>query len=450
GDRSALPRQQTLRALIDWSYELLSADERTLLARLGVFYGGFTLEAAEAVVPGDSIENQAVLDLVSNLVEKSLVSLDRGGERYRLLETVRQYAQERLDASGKGDATRSRHLEHFLAFAERARPQLIGSEQAAWLDRLDAERENLLAAHAWCAHAEEGAERDLRLAAALRRYWIVRGLPAVGYRLVTEALARPDAQGHAYERCLGLFDAGQLCSWMGRYREAQQHLEQSLAIARDIGDRRSIAAALQPLGMAHQGLGEFDQARRYMEEALAMARDLGEQREIACALVALAQVHRGAGSADQAEPLYAEALALGRALADREVVCVALLNLAMVSIGRSSCQGMAPMLQEALAIAEEIGSRQLAQSVLDVSAGLAASLADWTSAARLYGAAERVAKETGLQRDRADEGFLAPLVGRAREALGEAAYKASLAAGYELGYEGAIAELGEWLGRQPG
>jgi len=447
GDRSALPRQQTLRALIDWSYELLSAHERTLLARLSVFSGGFTLEAAEAVASGDPIDEPAVLDLVSNLVDKSLVARERAGERYRLLETIKQYAQERLDASGDADAVRSRHLAHYLALAEQARPELVGTDQAVWLKRLDTERENLLAAHAWSEHAENGAELGLRLASALRRYWIIRGLPGIGYRLAVEALNRRDAQAHTYARCQGLFDAGQLCSWMGRYREAQGHLEESLAIARELDDRRSIALVLQPLGIAHHGLGELDIARGHFEEALAMARELGNRREIAAALIALAQVHRVEGRLDAAEPLYAEALALARDLGDREIVCVALLNLAMVIIGRTSASGVPPMLLEALVIANEIGARQLAQSVLDVAAGLAASLDDCKQAAQLYGAAETLSAETAFQRDRTDEAFLTPLMERARATLGGSGFESAVAEGRALDYDAAMEALKAWLTR---
>jgi len=375
------------------------------------------------------------------------VARERAGERYRLLETIKQYAQERLDATGDGDATRTRHLEYFLTLAERARPELIGPEQATWLAKLDLERENLLAAHGWAGHATQGGQLGLRLASSLRRYWIIRGLPTMGHRMAVDALARPDAQGHDYARCQGLFDAGQLCLWMGRYREAQQHLEESITIAREIGDRRSIALALQPLGMVHHGLGEFELARTHMEEALAMAREFGNRREIAAALIGLAQQHRFDGNLSLAEPLYREALDVGRELQDREVICVALLNLAMVSIGNAP-QGVEAMLLEALGIAEEIGSRQLAQSALDVAAGLAASVEEWYQAARLYGTAETLAQQTSLQRDRTDEAFLLPLVANARRALGNAAFESTFAAGEALSYATAMGELRDWLQRR--
>ena len=161
GDRTAMPRQQTLRASIDWSFDLLPEPERALLRRLAVFAGGWTLEAAEAVASGNGIDESSVLDLLSRLVEKSLVELEAEGERYRLLESVRDYALEKLRASGEEDATRTRHLEFYLALAGKARPELAGPAQGAWLARLDSERENLLSAHDWCNRIENGAELGL-------------------------------------------------------------------------------------------------------------------------------------------------------------------------------------------------------------------------------------------------------------------------------------------------
>ena len=163
GDRTALPRQQTLRACIDWSYDLLTDTERVLLRRLAVFAAGWTLAAAESVGAGGTVDASDILDLTDRLVQKSLVEFDAEDGRYRLLETVRQYAQERLDQAGEGSLTRTRHLTFYVALAQKSFWKILGPEQRAWMSRLDLERENLLAAHAWCDHAEEGGESGLRL-----------------------------------------------------------------------------------------------------------------------------------------------------------------------------------------------------------------------------------------------------------------------------------------------
>ena len=177
GSRTALPRQQTLRAVMDWSYILLSEKERTLLRRLSVFAGGWTLDAAEAVCSGNRIETVEVLDLLAQLVDRSLVAVDRedAEARYRLLDTVRQYAREKLQDSGEETEVHGRHREWFLDLAERTEPELLGPEQGVWLARLEAEHDNLRAALTWSQQEEEGGEAGLRLAGALGRFWWMRG-----------------------------------------------------------------------------------------------------------------------------------------------------------------------------------------------------------------------------------------------------------------------------------
>jgi predicted ATPase/class 3 adenylate cyclase len=447
GNRTALPRQQTLRALIDWSYDLLDECERAVLRRLAVFAGGWTLEAAEAVCAGGEVDESNVLDLLTNLVEKSLVVLEASGGRYRLLDTVSQYAQERLNDSGEEEQTRTRHLAFYLALAEKARPELVGPQQGAWLARLDLERENLLSAHAWAGGVEGGGERGLRLVCSVKHYWIIRGLLALGQRVMVEALARPGAQERSVARCSALSDAGQLGCVMGRYRDAQPYLAESLAIAREIGDKRMVAAVLQPLGVASLGQGDLYGARGHFEEALTLAQELGNKRDIAAALTALAQVHRVEGALTLAEPLYERVVELARELGDRESIAIGLLNLTMVAIGQGSADRVRSKLLEVLAIVEELGSKPAGVSALEVSAGLAALRRESEQAARFFGAAEAQMGQTGLHRDPADEAFLAPLITTARDTLGPTTFAAAEAAGRVLSYDQAVAEAREWLDR---
>jgi predicted ATPase/class 3 adenylate cyclase len=445
GDQAALPRQQTLRALIDWSYDLLTEPEQVLLRRLSVFAGGWTLEAAERVASGGDLSEDDVLDLLSHLVDKSLVALDAGGSRYRLLETVREYARECLDRSDDARMARLRHLEHFVAFAETARAALNGPDSAQWLSRLDLERENLLACHAWTVRARGIGEAGLKLAYALGPYWFMRGQPGLGLRMSTEAIAHPDAQGRTPARYRALFGVGQHCCFTGRYEEAQTPLEESLAIARELSDRAHVARVLQPLGMAAFGRGDRSAARSHMEEAVKLAREIGDKRELAAALNGLAQLHRIEGELDPAEPLYAQVVELGREVGDRESVGIGLLNLAMVAIGRGLSDRAQAILIEAVDIAVDTGSKPLGQSTFDVCAGFAASLGEPKLAARLFALAQSQTVETGLQRDPADEAFLMPLIDRAREALGTPAFEAAQRAGRDLTYEAGLAELKRWL-----
>ena len=445
GDASALPRQQTLRALMDWSFDLLTQHERALLRRLSVFAGGWTLEAAEAVGADGDVSTGEVLGLLANLVDKSLVTLEAEGQRYQLLETVRQYAQERLDESGEGESARRRHLDFFLALAEQASSQLVGPDQGAWLARLVADGENLLAAHAWCDRVEEGGELGLRLVFAVKLCLIYRGRLALLHRLTLEALARPGAQERNRARCRALHTAGQVDFFMGRYQEAQGYLEESLSIAIQLGDKDRAAMVLQELGVVSTGMGDLAKARVHLEQALNLALELQNKRALAAAINALAQLDRMEGELDTAERLYERFLGLARELEDRESIAIGLLNLAMVSIGRGSHDRASGKLIEALSIAEEIGSTRAGQSALEVSAGLHALGQAWEHAAVLFGAAQAQMVQTGFHGDPTDEAFLAPLIAKARGALGAAAFATAEAKGRALGYEAAIAQAGTWL-----
>jgi len=445
GDRTALPRQQTLRALIDWSYELLSEDERAVFQRLAVFAGGWTMEAAEAVCSSGDVEKAAVLDHLSGLVDKSLVVMDADGMRYRLLETVREYALERLEESGAGDDARTRHLHYCAAFAEKARPELTGPRQGEWLARLDIERENLLAAHAWCERAPNGPELGLQLVYLLRPYWLNRGLLGLGKRLTVDALMRTGAQARNFVRCRALSVAGQFCYFRGEHQEAQRYLEESLAIGRELGDRGRVAAALQPLGMAHLSRGDLATARRYLEEALALAAELNEPREIAAASNQLGQLLRVEGDLDRAEALYNRMLELSRQLGDRDTTAIGLLNLAMVAISRGRAEEARRMLLDVLAIMDETGSKPAGQSLLEVCAGFAALRKEWIQSARFYGAAEAYSAQTGIRRDAGDAAFLEPLISAARKALSSELFTAAEGAGRELAYDEVIGEARIWL-----
>ena len=219
GIRTALPRQQTLRALIDWSHDLLTEKERILFRRLAVFAGGWTIEATEAVCSGGEIGEAEVMDRLGELVDKSLVMVAADGGRYRLLETVRQYADERLTQSGEDNATRSRHAAFYLQFAEQVAPELLGPAQAAGLHRLDLERENILAAHGWYLRNEGSAEQHYRLVQAIKHYWFMRGLLNLGHRVTVEAVTERGGPTDSVARAKALWVAGQIAaSWAATRR----------------------------------------------------------------------------------------------------------------------------------------------------------------------------------------------------------------------------------------
>ena len=415
-----------------------------MFQRLSVFAGGWTLDAAEAVCADEGLREADVLDLLTHLVEKSLVVLNVHG-RYRMLDTVRHYAQEKLAGSSDAASTRARHFEFFLALAERARPELAGAEQGEWLNRLDLDHENLLTANAWSEGSANAGEVGLRLVHALRPYWIHRGLLTLGLRLSLEVITRPGLQEQNEARCRALGGAGQMLFFMGRDREARGLLYESLSIARKIGNVHWVAAVLQPLGMACIADGDTVAAQQHLEEAVRLARQLDNDRELSAALNALAMLHRAEGRVDEAQPLYDESLKLARALGDPGYIAAMLLSLAMVSITRSTFEPANDMLLEVFSIAEQTRSKPTIQSSLEVCAGLAAAYEDWGSAARFFGAAEAQAHEVGLRRDPADEKFLGPRISRTRDALKQDSFAHAVAKGYALSADQALREAREWI-----
>jgi non-specific serine/threonine protein kinase len=433
---------------------------------LSVFAGGWTLEAAEAVGPGDGIDVADVLDLQAQLVDKSLVSMDADGERYHMLETVREYARARLDAAdasipsgavrdsaapeaqttSEGRATRDRHLAHCFTLVEDVRAKLAGPGRAQCLARLDRERENFLAAHAWCGEAPH-PDAGMQLCHALGHYFFARGLPAVGYRLTLESIDRPGAQVRIASRASALCEAGQIDCFMGNYARANGLLRESLDIARALQDRTRIASVLQPLAMSAFGQGDLDAARGYLEEACELARELGDRRELAAAMNGLAQVHRSQGELDRAETLYGEVVAISRGLGDRESIAIGLLNLAMVSLARGSADLAHGMLLEIVDIAIAIDSQPVGLSAIDVAAALAARRGQWDDAARFWGAAQAQVDETGFHRDPTDEAFVTPYVEAARTALGGSAFLDAERGGRALSPPQALEEARAWLRR---
>jgi predicted ATPase len=447
-DRTASPRQRTLRALIDWSYDLLTEDERTLFRQVGVFMGSWTIEAACAAGGVADADQTSLLQSHSAVVEKSLVHFEAGVGRYRMLESIRQYALERLRDAGEEQAVRSRQLAYYLDFAKRAGPGIVSSTQAEWLQAIDLERENLLSVHSWCVQDNAVAEAGLRLLHAIKQYWIKRGLVNLGHRLTVEALEGAGGHGDTLVRCLALFDAGQFCTMMGRYDEAFVYLEESLSIARDRGDDRRISAVLQPLSMASLGRGDLGTARAQIEEALSLSEKAGPDRDVAAALNQLAAICRMQGDLDQASIAYEKVLARLQDMGDEDGAAIVLLNLAIVRVMLGNADAVPPILLDVLDIASRTGSKPLGQFVTDVAAGVAATHGDWRRSARFFAFAEAHASLTGLHRDPADEAFLQPLMSRTRDALGKAEFAAIAASARDVDYEAAMGETRAWLERR--
>src|SRR5262245_57680753 len=282
GGNRALPRHQTLQATMQWSLDHLTPREQQLFRWLSVFAGGCTLAAAMCVA-GQDADEYDVLEQLTALHDKSLLIADRDTQsqpRYRMLETVRQYAEERLNESGESDEVRTRHLTHYVALAERLAPAIRGPDQGDWYATLRREQENLLVAHAWCTHAPDGAALALRLTAASWRYWVYSSQAERGHRLAEAALALDGAGPDSAERCGTLIALSDLAYRMGRYAESRASAERCLTMARQIGDAGLIIDGLIKSATAYLTLGESVLARARYEEARDLARAVGDERRL--------------------------------------------------------------------------------------------------------------------------------------------------------------------------
>jgi non-specific serine/threonine protein kinase len=417
GSRAALPRQQTLRALIDWSYDLLSAEERTLLRRLSVFAGGFTLHSAEPIVASGEIDRHRVLDLVTSLADKSLVTpeISEGETRYRLLETIRQYARDRLDEGGESESVRTRHQAFFLALAEEAAAHLSGPDQGAWLDRLEEEHDNLRAA------LDSGsAETALRMVAALWQFWDMRGYLGEGLKRVTRVLAAPQVQAPTAARARALRGAGALTRSLGDFAAARSWHERSLEICRELGDAGCTASALYNIANIAHHQGDDTAARTMFEESLAIHRERGETQAASWSLFGLGDIAYGQGDYTRARSLYEETVAIRRESGDSQGVAWALNNLANVALAQGEIATARNLFEECLAIQREVASRQGVAWALLGLGSVADKQGDYPRARSSYGESLSIVRELGNER-----GIAYSLLGQAEVAYDEGDFKAA-------------------------
>jgi predicted ATPase/class 3 adenylate cyclase len=320
GGRVLLQRQQTLRALVDWSYDLLDSSERMVLSRLAVFVGGFDLEAAEQVCGAEPLQPADVLDLVTSLVQKSLVTTDEReqGTRYRMLETIRDYAGEKLALSGDAASTAARHCQHYFAFAKAVRDGLQGPEQGSWLARMEAELDNVRAGIAVALAGGVDPIIAVKYAVALQGFWIMRGYATEGRITVHAALELPAVR--ASEPALGhaLYVGAALAQSQSDLGQAQLMLEQCLTLRRELGNPIDIAATLSTLSLSRLPTGDTDIARAGEAEALAIFREQGDRVGEAVVLLHLGQIGVWLGDDAQARPHLEASLALARQLDHRE------------------------------------------------------------------------------------------------------------------------------------
>jgi predicted ATPase/DNA-binding SARP family transcriptional activator len=382
GPRDAPARQRTLRAAIEWSHDLLAAAEQETFARLAVFAGGWSVEAAEAVL-GD------VLDELEALVDRSLVV--RSGERFGMLESIHEFAVERL----ADDDVRARHAAWALGLAEAAEAALEGPDAAAWLRRLDADHENLVAAAEWAIAAAD-ADTAQRLCGALWRFWLARGGVAEGRRLLAAALAAGAASPAAGARAHNA--AGVLAGAAGDHDGAREAFTQALAYAHAAGDRAREARVTTNLGVLHVFASDYERAQEQYEAAEAIWRELGDVRGLSVVTQNLGIVHEGRGDFERATELLEESVALAREAGEPAHVASTLHVLGSLVARRGDDTSAVPLVRESLELSHAAGEGVETAECLETLAGIAARAGDPLTGATLLGAAEAYRETTGAVR----------------------------------------------------
>jgi predicted ATPase len=508
GRRTAQPRQQTLRAAMDWSYDLLSDEERALFASLSVFAGGWTLDAAEAVAAKDegrrhfvtedeseaalrgtsssglppsafSLQPSDVLDILTRLVDKSLVIVHRrGGEaRYQMLETIRRYAAEKLRESGEAPRAAARHRDWFLRLAERGRKELAGPAGREWMRRLENEHDNLRAALQWSLREGGDPDASLRLAYALGQFWVARGHPSEGRVWAGEALAaRGDhsplarandlywigsialAEGHV-ERASALLESGltlkdslgkdqgaalgsqvlgRVAERLGDFERAESLHEQSLTLYRDLGDDVGIARALFGLGASAAGRGDFERASVRFEVALQVLRGCDDGQGSALVRYALGDALRRKGDLARALEHFRHARAEASGMGLRGVEALALRGQAAVESDRGDHDAAAALYREALLLCRDAGDGIGTAAAIEGLARVAAQQGEALRALSLAGAASVVRGTATQARLHEDRAALDKVLATARAELGSGAADFALASGRALAPEAAI------------
>ena len=460
GARDLPARQQTMRGAVEWSYDLLDEDEKILFCQLSVFAGGFTLEAAETVVEKETrrkgeeeivsdtqsvsssphlLVSFSVLDGITSLIDHSLLVQKEqadGDSRFRMLELVREYAFETLEAGNREEAMRRSHAEYYLSLGEEAEQHLKGADSVKWLNRLEDEHDNLRAALRWSL--DNDPETGARLAAAIRLFWFLHSHLTEGNGWLKAALERGSDVSTADVRFKLLNVLGTLTRFQGDYETARKVYEEGLALGREANDLRQIAESSSGLGLVVYQQGDSAAARKYIEEGLAISRKLNDKFGIAAYLNSLGDIARTEGDDAAARPLFEEALAVSRQLGNKQFVSAILTNLGAVTFAEGDLTAACANFTEALESARELENRVAISYSLDGFAALAAERGNAEIAAKLAGAAEQLRESIGFEIEPADSRFRDAYLSKLR-VPDEAAFTKSIAQGRKLKMEEVLA-----------
>jgi len=396
-DHTAPERQHTLEAMIAWSYDLLSASEHRLLRRLSVFAGGCTLEAAAAICGEPDSDEVEILDALDSLVEHSLVLSDEnahGGRRYRMLETIREYALARLEETADAEISQQRHRDYFLTMAEEAEPHLQQADQKEWLDRLDAEHDNIRAALKWSV---DGDYR-LRMASALHRYWLMRSLITEGRGWLEGALNRSNGGSLAVRA--KAFNALGILAWsVDDYSSARRFFDDALAIRRRLHDEVSAAHVLNNLGMVARATGDFREARRAYSESVGLFRRASNDAGLARVLLNIGNLYLQVDKLDLARRFYSRCRKLLEKSGDVSTLATVLNSLGVVEMKDANPEAAADRFRESIAILADLNDLGGMVDAIQSLAILSCHAARYDASARLFGLAEWMETETRIPPD---------------------------------------------------
>lgn len=443
GDRTALPRQQTLRATIDWSYQLLSVEERQLLQRLSVFGGGCTLEAAEVICSGTSEDGTDILDLLASLVDKSVVVADqRSGEatRYRLLEAIREYALERLVANGEFEIVRHKHMVFFRSVAVEADPQLTSPLREVGLETMKAEQDNLRAALQWAKESQD-ALAGLQLAGALWLFWFSLGNLSEGRGWLEGALAQAETLDAPAARLKVLLAAGNLAWFQSDYVAARGLLEEAQAIGRRLGapGQRDLAYSLLWLGLVKRDQGDLAIARPLLEESVAICRETRDRGTLALGLVTLGRTVVVGGNPAFARPILEEGLTIFLEFRDTWGQALALNNLGLAAFREGDHRRATALYQEGIALFWQVEERVFTVRCIEELAWVTCTEGHYGRATRLFGAAEAQREAFGASMPPAGRAEHGQHVADAHAQLGDAAFTTAWTEGRAMTMEQTVA-----------
>lgn len=445
GGSSTLSRHQTLRATMDWSYALLSEKEQVLFRRLAVFADGFTLEAVETVCAQkeqDRLVTGEVLDLLSKLADKSLVNVtdsEQGDQaRYRLLEPMWQYANEKLLESGDWEPLGSRHLDFFSKLAEEAEPHFSHTEQAVWFNRLIAEHANLMVALDWSLkHGELTAA--LRLTGALWYFWLARGYYTAGSTRLMQAISLTKTAALSSARAKALWAAGAICLWsQGDGVHARPLLEEAVTSSRELGDKKILAGALGTLGAAATSQGDYSAGRIFLTESLTLLRDLDDLHATGWSLTYLGDLLLAQHDVEQAQKLYGEAVENFRAIGDVNSMGYPIRRLGITALDQGDVQQAGTWIEASLTLNRQVGYLQGIAASMAAQAELALRRGQPVRAARLLGAAEAQLNAVAGKLFPTDQTEYNLTANALRAQLEEASLHCALAEGRAMNLEQAI------------